>query len=120
MSNTFVNLASIPFSYSETQTSIIELPKKNKQLLAVKYGDRLIWLNKELNCFWHKESGYYHLENNYLNIHAYGKTKEEAEEDFSDIFSYEIDEYVKCDIDDLAGNAIELRKRLLEYIDGRI
>lgn len=87
---------------------------------AVRYNDILLWLKKDLLCLWHIDDGYYHIDNNYLNIHAYGKDMNEAKEDFFDIFAYEIDEYVKCDIHELAENAIDLRNRFLEFIDGEL
>lgn len=58
-----------------------------------------------------------YLDNDYLDIHCYGKNKDELNEDFYETLITLKEEYLDCDANELSSSGITLRNKLKEYFD---
>ncbi len=58
-----------------------------------------------------------YLDNDYLDIHCSGETKDELYEDFYETAVTLKEEYLDCDVNELSSSGIVLRNKLKEYYD---
>ena len=58
-----------------------------------------------------------YIDNDYLDIHCFGKNKNELYEDFYETVITLKEEYLDCDENELSSSGIILRKKLEEYYD---
>jgi len=78
----------------------------------MKYKSRKIKLLKQLNCVLTVEEGLFVISNDYLDITAFGDTREKAHESFAEDFFFLIDEYLHEEDENLYKGAKDLKRKL--------